>query len=138
MVFNPKIDNKTRFLVLYLDAEMKPTRISKTIGVPIRTVQDWVDKTEEGKDIRKVGKGRGRKSTKTSTFKKKVLRQARMTPAKASTRNLAARNRVTKTAIHDIYVEKGLKYRNTETLPELTDTQMHKRINSILFRYDKG
>lgn len=53
-----EIDDKTRFLVLYLDAEMKPSRISRILNRPERTVRDWAEKTEEGKGIREVQKGR--------------------------------------------------------------------------------
>lgn len=127
MSFKPNIDNKTRFLVLYLDAEMKASRVSKTLGVSLRTIQDWIRKTEEGYDVRKIASGRGRKTTKTPALKKKVLRQTKMFPQKVSTRNLAARDGVNRTIIHNIFVEKGLKYQSPNILPELTMDQMQKR-----------
>lgn len=132
MVTYPVIDKKTRFLVLYLDADWKATRISKTIGVPLRTVQSWIEKTEQGSDVRKIQEGRGRKTTKTPALRKKVLRQAKMAPTKASTRNLASRDGVTRTTIHDIYVDRGLKYQGVETLTNLTNDQMCKRVEYCL------
>ena len=50
-----------------------------------------------------------------------------MFPQKVSTRNLAARDGVNRTIIHNIFVEKGLKYQSPNILPELTMDQMQKR-----------
>jgi len=60
MTFQHHIDNKTNFLVLFLDAQIKATRIAKILNMSLRTVQDWISKTNQNQDIRKVQKGRGR------------------------------------------------------------------------------
>jgi Txe/YoeB family toxin of Txe-Axe toxin-antitoxin module len=51
MTLHYDIDPKTRFIVLYQDAQMKATRISKLIGIPLRTVYDWIQKVEDDIDI---------------------------------------------------------------------------------------
>jgi len=45
------VEEKIRFIVLYQDMKMKPTRISKTIGIPERTIYRWVEKIENDFDI---------------------------------------------------------------------------------------
>ena len=55
------IDIKTRFLVLSLDAGWTSTRTSDQLQVSLHTIQDSMKKTNQGKDIRKVGEGRGKK-----------------------------------------------------------------------------
>ena len=49
MSFDPKLDNKTRFLVLYLDVKMKAETISNILGRSLRTIQDWASKTNKAK-----------------------------------------------------------------------------------------
>lgn len=128
MISDFQIDDKTRFLVLYLDAEMKPSRISRILNRPERTIRDWIKKTDEGKDIRVI-EGRGPKSSLSEPLKKKILRQVRETPHKASTRKLAAKNGIGKTTIHDLMVQKGLRYGKIDTLPELTAEQREERLD---------
>lgn len=128
MTFKHNIDDKTRFLVLYIDAEMKPTNISKTLGRPLRTIQDWVQKTDANQDIRVVQQGRGRKTTSTDNLKKNVMRRVRQTPEKSSTRKLGAKYGVPKTKVHEILIEKGLKYQSVQANKDLTDDQREDRV----------
>ena len=127
-----EIDNKTRFLVLYLDAEMKASRISRILDRPERTIRDWIEKTEEGRDIRQVRKGRGPKSKVSKIEQKRIIRQARQTPQKATTRRLAAKNDLGKSTIHRLLIQKGFKYKNLKTVPELTLKQKSERIDHCL------
>lgn len=53
------IDDTTRFLVLYFDAQMDVLQISKVINRPITTVRYWEFKTKKGENIRKYTKGNG-------------------------------------------------------------------------------
>lgn len=52
------IDQKTRFLVLFLDAGLNAAQIAKILDRSVRTVEKWVIKTRKGKDIRILKKGR--------------------------------------------------------------------------------
>ena len=74
------IDDKTRFLVFSLDADLKISVISE------RTLRDWAIKTNRGQDIREIISGRGQKPKVTQADEKKVVRQVGETPHKASTR----------------------------------------------------
>lgn len=122
------LDDKTRFLVLYLDAEMKPSRITKILKRPERTIYDWIDRTDQGEDIRDVKKGRGRKSTISATEKKMIMRQVREIPHKATTRRLAGRHELGKSSIHRILVEKNAKYEAFSTLKELNSDEKLNRV----------
>ena len=51
MTFSYVFDPKIRFIILHQDAQMKPTRISKITGIPLRTVYDWIEKIEDDIDI---------------------------------------------------------------------------------------
>jgi len=106
MTFQHHIDNKTRFLVLFLDAQIKATRIAKILNMSLRTVQDWISKTKKNQDIRKIQKGRGPKSTLTKDVQRKVYRQVREAPAKSSTRSLGAKFEVSSTHVHSFLKKK--------------------------------
>jgi len=132
MISDFDIDIKTRFLVLHLDAQMKSTRISDILRTPLRTIQDWIAKTDEGQDIREVGAGRGNKPKVTSKLKQKILRSAREQPNTSSTRKLGAKLDLGKSTIHEIYLQKGLKYQTLGKRPNLTEDQRDDRIDYCL------
>jgi len=67
------LDPKIRFLVLFIDAQWSVRRISQTLSIPMRTVQDWISKAEEGIDIRNIQPGRGQKAKVPEATKKKLL-----------------------------------------------------------------
>ena len=74
------IDDKIRFLVLYLDANKKPSHISnisKILDRLERMIQDWNSKIEKGIDLQEIQKGRGLKPKVTKIEQKRVLRQTR-------------------------------------------------------------
>jgi len=122
------IDDHTRFLVLFLDGDMKGPEISERIQRPDRTIRDWVAKTKLGIDIREVAEGRGTKPTITTAQENKIVRQVRETPQKASTRRLAAKDDMAKSSVHRILKRKGLKYTSYSSQPELTFDQECDRI----------
>ena len=86
MSSNFNIDDKTRFLVLYLNADLKISVISRLLDRSERTLRDWAIKTNRGQDIREIISGRGQKPKVTQADEKKVVRQVGETPHKASTR----------------------------------------------------
>lgn len=122
------IDDKTRFLVLYLDADFKVSVISKLLDRSERTLRDWAIKTNRGQDIREIIPGRGQKTKVTQADEKKVVRQVRETPHKASTRMLAAKDDLGKSTIYRILTQKGFRYRNYGLLSKLTSDQEEERI----------
>jgi transposase len=126
------IDDKVRFLVLFLDADMKSTRISRLIDRSERTIRDWISKTRQGVDIRVVEEGRGSKKKVTGVKQKKVLRQIRENPQSATTRRLGAKNDISKSAIHRLLVQKGLKYLGLNPVPELSEDQKDARVEHCL------
>ena len=132
MISDYDIDIKTRFIVLHLDANMKSTRMSDILQTPLRTIQDWMQKVDEGKDIRAVSQGRGREPKITKEEEHKILRNVREHPERSSTRKLGAKLEISKSTIHDIYVQKGLKYQSVRKIPKLTETQMDERIQYCL------
>jgi len=85
-------------------------------------------KADQGHNVRKVLNSCGRQATKTSHLKKNVIRQTMMSPYKVSTRNLATRNNVDKTIIHEIFIERDFKYQSSVSLPKLDEDQMSDRI----------
>ena len=127
MTFQHHIDNKTNFLVLFLDAQIKATRIAKILNMSLRTVQDWISKTNQNQDIRKVQKGRP-KPTLTKDVKRKVYRRVREAPAKSSTHSLGAKFEVSSTHVHSLLKKRGLKYQSVNSKEELTEDQKDERI----------
>jgi len=129
MPFDPYFDNKTKFLVLYLDGQIKATRISKLLQVPVRTIQDWIQKTDSNKDIRKIEEGRGRKTTSDPNLEENILRRIRVAPQKSSTRKLGARYQTSKSNVHDILKKRHRVYQSTTPTYELDEEQKQDRID---------
>ena len=128
MTLKHHLDNKTRFLVLFLDAKMKATRIAKILKLSVRTIQAWVRKTNDTQDIRKIRKGRGPKPNLTNEKKKRVYRRVREAPAKSSTRSIGAKFEVSPVGVHSILKKRGLKYQSVISREELTKEQKDERI----------
>lgn len=126
--FRPNLDDKTRFLVLYLDAKMKPTRISRIINVPERTVQDWIQKTDMGIDVREVQPGRGRKPTKSPTIRRKILRTVSRSPYKYTTRRLGHLYDSSNSYVHGVLKGSGLKYSTSRVKHILNDDEKADRV----------
>ena len=126
--FQHNIHNKSRFLVLYLDAKMKATRISEVIGVSLRTIQDWIHKTDNGIDVRKIQPGRARKASKSPSLQKNVLRKVHRAPLKSSTRKLAIQYDSSKSWIREVLKNKGLKYSSTKITHKLTKFEKEDRV----------
>jgi transposase len=127
MTFTYTIDSKTRFIVLYQDAQMKVSKISKTIGVPLRTIQDWVKKLGEDIDIF---------LHESKNFSQKIDEETRISirmeveenSRQASTRKLAAKYDVSHTAVRDVLADDGFEFRKPEKKHNLTDDEMEDRV----------
>ena len=102
------IDDKTRFLVLYLDAHWTGLEISKVIKASKRTIRRWVALTENGEDIRI--EGRGRKKSITEEIENKVIQMVKEDPEGATLSKLAASTGFSARSVYRILGKKGFKY----------------------------
>ena len=127
MTFHYDLDPKIRFIVLYQDAQMKPTRISKLIGIPLRTVYDWIQKLEDDIDILEH---------QSKNFSQKIDDQTRMDitndakepPSRAITRKLGARYDLSHTAVRDVLLNERFEFRKPEKKNTLTGDEMEDRV----------
>jgi len=129
MQFKDQIDIKDRFLVLYFDAQMGPIQLSRILEVPGRTIRDWINRVKNGEDIREVKKGRGRKRSITPDIEAKVLRTARQSYAKTSTRRVGAKLDIGKSSVHRIFQQKRYRYQSLIDTPELTTQEKERRVS---------
>ena len=102
------VDDKTRFLVLFLDAQMTNAAIANLINRPLRTIEGWSAATRKGRDIRAPRKG------KTKTIKEdledKVIQMVKDNPEKITTIKLATHFGISRSSIMKILAKKGFKY----------------------------
>ncbi|KAL4512312.1 hypothetical protein ABPG72_005314 [Tetrahymena utriculariae] len=108
MVFNPDIDQKTKFLVIYHHVTQTATRIAKLISVPVRTIYDWIKKIKNDQDIFKI-EGRGRKPQLSKQQEKSITKEVKLRPHSSSTRKLASRENVSKTTIGKVFAKNELE-----------------------------
>lgn len=102
------IDDKTRFLVLYLDAHMTNTEISNIIGRHSRTIQDWSTATRKGEDIRAPKKGR--RKLIQEDIENTVIQMVKDNPEGITTVKLASRLGISRYSVGKILAKKGFKY----------------------------
>lgn len=76
------IDEKTRFLVLYLDAKVSLEEISRIINRSLKSLEHWVSCTKSGNDIRIEKKGRKKKFTEET--EEKIIQMVRANPEGAT------------------------------------------------------
>ena len=105
------IDYKTRFLVLYFDAQMDIHEISKIISRPVRTMRHWLTVIKKGEDIRIVKKGRGPKRSITEETENKIIQMVNEDTEGTSLRKIAARTGLAHSTISGILAKKGFKYK---------------------------
>ena len=107
------IDDKTRFLVLYLDAQMSVTEIAKIISRRnSQTIYRWESLTKYGEDIRIKEKKKcaKRKKAVPEEIENKVIQMVKEHPEGVSMRKLAGRFGVSMNSIKNILVDKGYQY----------------------------
>ena len=105
------IDDKTRFLVLYLDAKMSNQEISKILDRNLRVIYCWETRTKKGEDIRIIKPGRQKKLI-TEETENKVIQLVKENPEGSSLKKLAARiGGISPTSIYKILAKKGFKYK---------------------------
>ena len=103
------VDDKTRFLVLYLDAEMSGPDIAKLLNRAGSTVRRWISITKKGKDIR--AETRGPKKSISEETQNKITQMVIEDPEGATLKRLAARVGHSHSTIQKILAKKGFKYK---------------------------
>lgn len=106
------IDVKTRFLVLYFDAQMRGPDIARIINKPMRTIERWLISTKKGEDIRIHKGGNGRKKSITEETENKIVQVINEDPEGTSLRKLAARFAISRSSIARTLEHKGLRYKS--------------------------
>ena len=128
MTFHYDLDPKTRFVVLYQDAKMKSTRISKLTGVPLRTVQDWIQKLENNIDIfQHESKNLAMKID--DQVRESIVDDTKVAPTTSSTRKIGARYNVSHTAVRNVLIEEGFQFRKLPKKASLTEEEMENRVS---------
>ncbi len=129
------IDKKTRFLVLYLDGNMKVSHISKILKVPLSTLYDWVATTGKDEGIRKIKSGRGAKPKVDKTKGKEIQREIREAPQRSSLRKIGGKFEVGKTAVGNWMHKKGYKYKKCHQEMVLEDEEKESRVDFCQLRW---
>jgi transposase len=128
MTFEHHFDNKIRFLVLYQDVSKKPTVIQKYTGISLRTIQRWIQKTEENVNILERQAGQGRKPIIPDNVKENIVRTARRKPNKSSTRKLAHQYNIGKSSVNRVLSEKDYEYKKVKVSKKLTSDEKSNRV----------
>ena len=124
------IDDKTRFLVLYLDAQMTYSEIAALINRSARTLETWALITKKGGDIRTRKKTKGIKLISEET-ENKVIQMVKENPQGSSLKKLAARiGGISTDSIRKILCRKGFKYKAYDKGIIYTEEE---RINRVAF-----
>lgn len=105
------IDDKTRFLVLYLDAHMDVSEISKIINRCLNTIYRWVSTTKKGEDIRLPKTRGGHNKLINEETETKIMQMIHENPEGTSLRKLAARIGLSKSTVGNVLSKMGLKYK---------------------------
>ncbi len=132
------IDTKTRFLVLYLDAGMKATRMSKVLKVASSTLYRWIEETENDQDIRKTKPGRGPKPKIDSNLSKKIQREIHEAPQCASLRKLESKFGVSKSSMGEFMHEKGYNYKKCHAKRTLEEDEKDDRMDYCEYMLEDG
>ena len=120
------VDDKTRFLVLYLDAKMTATEISRIINRSLNTMKHWVSWTKHGDDIRV--EGRGRKKQITPETEEKIVRMVKENPEGMTLKKVGNHFGLAHTTISKILIKKGFKYRAFDQSIKYEDDERMMRV----------
>lgn len=104
------VDDKTRFLVLYLDIQLRIQEISKIIKRSEWTLRRWESRLKKGEDPRVPKKGRGCKKKITEEMENRVAEMVKENPEGASLKKIAARTGLCIRSVAVILANKGFKY----------------------------
>ena len=104
------IDDKTRFLVLHLDAHLDAPEISKIINRKIKIVKCWETRTKKGEDIRVPRKKPRPEKVISEEIENRIIQMVKENPELVSLKKLAARAGVSTSTVHTVLTKKGYKY----------------------------
>lgn len=104
------IDDKTRFLVLHLDAHLDAIEISKIINRSVRIVRCWETRTKKGEDIRNLKKKDKSEKVITEEIENKIIQMVKDNPEGASVKKLAGQIGIPMNAVQRVLTSKGYKY----------------------------
>lgn len=124
-----QIEDKTRFLALYQDTRLTIAEIAATIDRSLDTVLTWVKKTKQGEDIRNPPQRKRKRIKMTQEIQENILREARKSPERSTTRKLAAKYQVGKSSVQRLFKERGWKYTINTFVKEHTLEEKEERIN---------
>ena len=125
------IDDKTRFIVLYLDAHMPHPEIAEIINRSARTLESWVAMTKKGIDIRIRKKMKGTKLI-TEETENRIIQMVKENPQGSSLKKIATRigGGIAASTIGKILARKGFKYKAFDKGIIYTEEE---RINRVAF-----
>ena len=124
------VDDKTRFLVLYYDAQMNVLEISKIIHRSTQVIHLWENRIKKGEDIR-VAKKRKIKKSITEETENRIIQMVKENPQGSSLKKIAARiGGISTTSIYKILARKGFKYKAFDKGIIYTEEE---RINRVAF-----
>lgn len=106
------IDDKTRFLVLFLDAKMNAQDIAHIIHRHLKTVYRWASLTKKGHDIRIPKKKGGHNKLMTEEIENKITKMIKENPEGSTLTKLASRiGGISASTIRRALAKMGIKFR---------------------------
>lgn len=105
------IDDRTRFLVLYLDAHWGVNEILRVLNREKVTLQKWEEKTKKGLDIRYIKKGKDRKRKITEETENRIIQLVRENPEAASSTKIATQLGLSTTSVWKVLTNNGFRYK---------------------------
>ena len=121
------IDEKTRFLVLYLEAKVSLEEISRIINRSLKTLEHWVSWTKSGDDIRIEKKGRKKKFTEET--EEKIIQMVRANPEGTTLKKVGAHFGLATATISRILTKKGFKYKAFDQSVKYEDEERILRVD---------
>lgn len=123
------IDDKTRFLVLYLDAHMSVPEIIKILNRNDATVRFWVKRVKNGQDIRIIHRIKERPKSVTEETENKIIQLVKENPEGSSLKKLALRiGGISTTSIRRVLSRKGFKYKAFDKGINYTEAERISRV----------
>lgn len=124
------IDDKTRFLVLYVDGHLSGQEIATIINRSAKLIYQWERRTKKGEDIRIHKGGNGRKKSITEETEHRVVQMAKENPEAASLSKLRARiGDISANSIWRILTKHGFRYKGADKGIYYTQEERFNRID---------
>ena len=105
------IDEKTRFLVLYLDAQMCISGIARIINRSRTILKKWEERLMKGDDIRIRKKRSKNRNAIPDETENKIIQMVKENPEQAPTTKIADRLGITSSFMSRLLAKKGFKFK---------------------------